>query len=307
MDSTQTFKFFNRGPSATARLIFFIVLSLLLLFIDARYRHLESVRNVLAVPIQALQRVATSVITQPGVLWDQLSNYVDTQGNLATENAQLRQQQFDYATQLLQLEVLQTENTQLRKLHEIAERVDFPMQMAEIVYHERDIFKRKIYLDKGTQKNVVAGQIVMDETGVVGQVTRVYPWLSEVTLITDKDHAVPIQMLRTGLRAVVFGSGNISNLSLRYMPVSSDIQVDDVMVTSGIDGTYPPGLPVAKVLRIDRDPAYPFAQILCAPLSGVDQQRQLMIISGLHKLPELPNDDAKSADGKVKKSKRSKQ
>ena len=307
MDSTQSFKFFNRGPSATARLIFFIVLSLLLLFIDARYRHLESVRNVLAVPIQALQRVATSVITQPGVLWDQLSNYVDTQGNLATENAQLRQQQFDYATQLLQLEVLQTENTQLRKLHEIAERVDFPMQMAEIVYHERDIFKRKIYLDKGTQKNVVAGQIVMDETGVVGQVTRVYPWLSEVTLITDKDHAVPIQMLRTGLRAVVFGSGNISNLSLRYMPVSSDIQVDDVMVTSGIDGTYPPGLPVAKVLRIDRDPAYPFAQILCAPLAGVDQQRQLMIISGLHKLPELPIDDSKIVDGKVKKSKRSKQ
>ena len=307
MDSTQSFKFFNRGPSATARLIFFIVLSLLLLFIDARYRHLESVRNVLAVPIQALQRVATSVITQPGVLWDQLSNYVDTQGNLATENAQLRQQQFDYATQLLQLEVLQTENTQLRKLHEIAERVDFPMQMAEIVYHERDIFKRKIYLDKGTQKNVVAGQIVMDETGVVGQVTRVYPWLSEVTLITDKDHAVPIQMLRTGLRAVVFGSGNISNLSLRYMPVSSDIQVDDVMVTSGIDGTYPPGLPVAKVLRIDRDPAYPFAQILCAPLAGVDQQRQLMIISGLHKLPELPIDDSKIVDGKVKQSKRSKQ
>lgn len=307
MDSTQSFKFFNRGPSATARLIFFMVLSLLLLFIDARYKHLESLRNVLAIPIQSLQRVATSLATQPGALWDQLSNYIDTQGNLAAENAQLRQQHFDYATQLLQLQVLQTENTQLRKLHDIAERVDFPMQMAEIVYLERDIFKRKIYLDKGTQKNVVAGQIVMDETGVVGQVTRVYPWLSEVTLITDKDHAVPIQMLRTGLRAVVFGSGNISNLSLRYMPVSSDIQVGDVMVTSGIDGTYPPGLPVAKVLRIDRDPAYPFAQILCAPLAGVDQQRQLMIISGLHKLPEMPSEDSKGAEGKGKKSKRSKQ
>lgn len=304
MDSTQSFKFFNRGPSAAARLIFFMLLSLLLLFIDARYKHLEAVRNVLAIPIHALQRMATSIATQPGELWDQLSNYVDTQGNLARENEQLRQQHSDYATQLLQLQVLQTENAQLRKLHDVSERVTFPMQMAEIIYLERDIFKRKIYLDKGTQKNVVAGQVVMDETGIVGQVTRVYPWLSEVTLITDKDHAVPIQMLRTGLRAVVFGSGNISNLSLRYMPSSSDIQVGDEMVTSGIDGTYPPGLPVAKVIRIDRDPAYPFAQILCVPLAGVDQQRQLMIISGLHKLPELPVEELKPAEAKSKKLKR---
>jgi rod shape-determining protein MreC len=205
MDSTQSFKFFNRGPSATARLIFFMLLSLLLLFIDARYKHLEAVRNVLAIPIHALQRMSTGIATQPGELWDQFSTYVDTQGNLARENEQLRQQHSDYATQLLQLQVLQTENAQLRKLHDISESVTFPMQMAEIIYLERDIFKRKIYLDKGTQKKVVAGQVVMDETGIVGQVTRVYPWLSEVTLITDKDHAVPIQMLRTGLRAVVFG------------------------------------------------------------------------------------------------------
>jgi rod shape-determining protein MreC len=306
MDSTQSFKFFNRGPSATARLIFFMLLSLLLLFIDARYKHLESVRIVLAVPIQALQRVATTIASQPGELWTQFSTYVDNQGNLANENALLHQQHFEYATQLLALQVLQAENTQLRKLHELSERVDFPMQMAEIIYLERDIFKRKVYLDKGTQKNVVAGQIVMDETGVVGQVTRVYPWLSEVTLITDKDHAVPIQMLRTGLRAVVFGSGNISNLSLRYMPSSSDIQVGDVLVTSGIDGTYPPGLPVATVQSIDRDPAYPFAQIRCTPLAGVDQQRQLMIISGLQKLPVLPSQETLSADGKSKKLKRSK-
>jgi rod shape-determining protein MreC len=304
MDSTQSFKFFNRGPSATARLIFFMLLSLLLLFIDARYKHLEAVRNVLAIPIHALQRMSTGIATQPGELWDQFSTYVDTQGNLARENEQLRQQHSDYATQLLQLQVLQTENAQLRKLHDISESVTFPMQMAEIIYLERDIFKRKIYLDKGTQKKVVAGQVVMDETGIVGQVTRVYPWLSEVTLITDKDHAVPIQMLRTGLRAVVFGSGNISNLSLRYMPSSSDIQVGDEMVTSGIDGTYPPGLPVAKVVRIDRDPAYPFAQILCVPLAGVDQQRQLMIISGLRKLPEMPAEEVKPVEARSKKLKR---
>ena len=311
MDSTQSFKFFNRGPSPLAQLIFFVLLSLLLLFIDARYRHLETIRGVIALPIQSIQRLATNIATQPGILLDEFSNYLDTQGNLASENMQLRQQHTQYATQLLELQVLQAENTQFRKLFDISQREDFPMQMAEIIYLERDIFKRKVYVDKGSNKNVVAGQVVMDEVGVVGQVTRVYPWMSEVTLITDKDHAVPIQVLRTGLRAVVFGSGNISNLGLRYMPISSDIQVGDVLVTSGIDGTYPPNLPVAKVVQIERDPAYPFARIVCVPLAGVDQQRQLMIISGLHKLPELPVQDSKATGTKVtetkaKKTKRSK-
>jgi rod shape-determining protein MreC len=307
MDSTQSFRFFNRGPSPIARLIFFALLSLLLLFIDARYKHLESIRSILAFPIQPLQRLATSIYTQPGVWWNDLSTYIDSQGNLAHENMQLRQQQTVYAAQLLQMQVLQTENIQLRKLLDVAQHTDFPMQMAEIVYVERDIFKRKVYIDKGSQKNIAAGQVVMDEIGVIGQVTRIYPWMSEVTLITDKDHAVPIQVLRTGLRAVVFGSGDISTLSLRYMPLSSDLQVGDVLVTSGIDGTYPPGLPVAKVTQIERDPAYPFARITCSPLAGVDQQRQLMIISGLHKLPEIPAEEPRLIESKSKKSKRSKQ
>lgn len=306
MDSTQSIRFFNRGPSAAARLIFFALLSLLLLFIDARYKHLEAIRQVLALPIQPLQRLATSLTTQPGVLWDQFSGYLDTQGDLLRENMQLREQHTVYATQLLQLQILQSENAQLRKLLDVSQHADYPMQMAEIIYVERDIFKRKAFVDKGSRKNVAAGQVVMDEIGLIGQVTRVYPWLSEVTLITDKDHAVPIQVLRTGLRAVVFGSGNISNLALRYMPISSDIQVDDVLVTSGIDGTYPPGLPVAKVIQIERDPAYPFARILCAPLAGVDQQRQLMILSGLQKLPELPPEEVKIIESKSKKLKRSK-
>ena len=307
MDSTQSVRFFKRGPSVSARFIFFTLLSLLLLFIDARYKHLESIRNALALPIQPLQRLSTSLTTEPGILWDKISGYLDSQGNLARDNTQLRKQHAVYATQLLQLQVLQAENAQLRKLHEVSQHTDYPMQMAEIVYAERDIFKRKIFVDKGSQNNIVAGQVVIDEIGVVGQVTRVYPWLSEVTLITDKDHAVPIQVLRTGLRAVVFGSGDVSNLALRYMPLSSDIQLGDVLVTSGIDGTYPPGLPVAKVIQIERDPAYPFAHIICTPLAGVDQQRQLLIISGLNKLPELPAESVTAADSKIKKLKRSKQ
>ena len=307
MDNTNSFRFFNRGPSAVVRLIFFVLLSVMLLFVDARYKHLESIRSILALPIQPLQRLATSLITEPGSLWTKLSAYLDNQGRLTQENEQLRSQHSADSSQLLQLQILQSENIRLRNMFELSQRIEYPIQLAEIIYVERDIFKRKVFVDKGSQKKVTAGQVVMDEVGVVGQVTRVYPWMSEVTLITDKDHAVPIQILRTGLRAVVFGSGNISNLALRYMPISSDIQIGDVLVTSGIDGTYPPGLPVAKVIQIERDPAYPFAQILCEPIAGVDQQRQLMIISGLQKLPDLPTEEAAQTESKTKKSKRGKQ
>jgi rod shape-determining protein MreC len=281
LDDTRTLRFFNRGPSPVARLVFFCVLSLLLLFVDSRYQYLESSRKVLAVVIYPFQRLTAL----PGEVVGRISVYFETQSKLQDDNAKLRLQHDVDAAQLAQLSAIQAENAQLRTLHELEQRVDYPMQMAEIVYVERDIFKRKLFVNKGSQSNVLAGQVVLDDNGVVGQVTRVYPWLSEVTLVTDKDHAVPIQFVRNGLRAVVFGSGDISEMALRYMPVSSDIVVGDVLVTSGIDGTYPPNLPVAKVIKIERDPAYPFARITCAPLSGVDRHRALLIVSGLPTLP----------------------
>ena len=284
MDDTRNLRFFNRGPSPVARLVFFCALSLLLLFVDARYKYLESTRNVLAVMIYPFQRL-TSL---PGEVVGSISVYFETQQQLLTDNAKLRQQHDVDAAQLTQLQAIQSEDAQLRILLELKQRVDYPMQMAEIVYVERDIFKRKLFVDKGSQAKVVPGQVVVDDTGVVGQVTRVYPWLSEVTLVTDKDHAVPIQVLRNGLRAVVFGSGDIGEMALRYMPVSTDIVEGDVLVTSGIDGTYPPNLPVAKVIKIESDPAYPFSRITCIPLAGVDRHRALLIVSGLPTLPKQP-------------------
>jgi len=284
MEQTQSFRFFNRGPSPAVRLVFFSLLSLLLLFVDARYRYLESARSVLSVLTYPLQRI----VATPGALWQQADSFFTLQGSLLHDNAQLRQQRTVDAVQLQQLPVLQAENKHLRELLAVQQRAAYPTQLAEIVYVERDIFKRKLFLDKGAQANVQAGQVVMDDIGVVGQVTRVYPWLSEVTLLTDKDHAVPVQVLRNGLRTVVFGSGDTGDLVLRYMPNSADIVEGDILVTSGIDGTYPPGLPVAKVGRIERDPAYPFARIHCFPMAGVDSQRQLLILSGLPILPERP-------------------
>ncbi|HLY96996.1 MAG: rod shape-determining protein MreC [Sideroxydans sp.] len=292
MDDTRNLRFFNRGPSSVARLIFFCALSWLLLFVDARYQYLESTRKVIAVVIYPFQRLTAL----PGETMGRIAAYFKTQNQLQEDNAQLRHQHDMDAAQLAQLGAIKAENAQLRTLQELEQRVDYPMQMAEIVYVERDIFKRKLIVNKGAQANVQAGQVVVDDNGVVGQVTRVYPWLSEVTLVTDKDHAVPIQIERNGLRAVVFGSGDIAEMSLRYMPVSVDIVEGDVLVTSGIDGTYPPNLPVAKVLRIERDPAYPFARIICAPLAGVDRHRALLIVSGLPKLSERPASVETSAE-----------
>lgn len=284
MEHTQSFRFFNRGPTPAARLVFFSLLSLLLLFVDARYKYLERARSVLSVLIYPVQQL----ITMPDEALHKVGDFLTLQGKLTRDNAELRQRHAEDAAQVLRFQSVLAENQNLRQLTETRQRVNYPMQMAEIVYVERDIFKRKLLLDKGAQAKVQPGQVVVDDKGIVGQVTRVYPWLSEVTLITDKDHAVPVQVLRNGLRTVVFGSGDTSELTLRYMPISSDIQEGDTLVTSGIDGTYPPDLPVAKVGRIERDPAYPFARIQCSPLAGVDKHRQLLILSGSPTLPERP-------------------
>jgi rod shape-determining protein MreC len=298
MESTQSFRFFNRGPSSVVRLVFFTVLSLLLLFVDARYRYLESTRSALSILVLPIQRVAT----WPGVLWQQVGDLYITQSrqhSLITENEELlRQHQFD-AAQLQQLQTLQADNQQLRNLMELPLRNDFSTQMVEISYAERDVFNRRVLVNKGESADIRIGQVVMDDVGIVGQVTRVYPWLSEVTLITEKDHAVPIQVLRNGLRAIVFGAGDTSQLSLRYMPVSADVQIDDILVTSGIDGTYPPGIPVAKVIKVERDPAYPFASVSCLPVAGVDNHRHLLVLSDIPGLPELPAQ--KPAQGSVDK------
>ena len=304
MEDTRTLRFFNRGPSAVARLVFFTALSLLLLFVDARYKYLESTRQVIAVIIYPFQRLTAL----PGEIWSSVGSYFSLQHHLIADNEQLHQQHDSDAAQLLQLQAIQAENTQLRALLEVKQSAAYTMQLAQIVYIERDIFKRKLLVDKGTQANVQPGQAVVDNSGVVGQVTRVYPWLSEVTLATDKDNAIPIQIVRNGLRAVVFGSGNISELELRYQPVSADIEVGDELVTSGMDGTYPPALPVAKVVKVERDPAYPFAHIVCAPLAGVDRHRTLLIVSSVPPLTQRPVSETDNQDPqRIKKNtKRSK-
>jgi rod shape-determining protein MreC len=189
---------------------------------------------------------------------------------------------------LQQLAALQSENDHLRKLLAARERLASQTSFAEVLYAARDPFSRRIWIDKGSQQEVRAGQPVIDGNGVIGQVTRVMPWLSEVTLITDKGHLVPVLNTRNGIRAVLGGTGSDGSLELKFVPLNADFENNDRLVTSGIDGVYPPGLPVAEISNVERDASYPFARIACKPLAGVNRSTQVLIVNVERNVPDRP-------------------
>lgn len=276
--------FFKRGPSLVARLSIFVVISLAMMMADAHFKYLGTLRQSVSVLIYPMQKLANS----PLELFDHVSGFFVSQALLQSDNRALQQQQLVQSGLLLQLQALQAENSQLRKLLVLQPRYAEKAVIADILYGSHDPFVRKIVVDKGSAQHVQAGDAVLDDIGVIGQVTRAYPFSSEITLLTDKNQAVPVQILRTGQRAIVVGQGQESLLDLPFMPANGDIQNGDVLITSGIDGTYPAGLPVATVSKIERNTAYSFAKITCTPSAGVDRHKQVLILSGstLQKLPE---------------------
>jgi len=292
--------FFKRGPSPLTRLSLFALLSIALMAGDARLEYLGLMRQAVAAVLYPLQRLA--VAPAEGLM--RVGEFFVTQTSLTEENARLNSEKLAISAQAQRYQSLAAENDYLRKLLDARGRFEGAAVMAEILYAERNPFQRKIVLDKGLQGGVRDGQVVLDDTGVVGQVTRAYAWASEVTLITDKDHAVPVQSVRNGLRAIVFGSGEEGTLEVRYMPESADIKNGDLLVTSGIDGTYPPGLPVATVRLIERNSGYPFVRVLCAPTAGVDRHRQVLVVARQEQLPERPTEAAPEGKPAAKKPKR---
>lgn len=291
--------FFKTGPSALARLLIFSALSLALLVTDARLRYLGAVREVASIIVYPLQRIAIA----PAVVARRGAEFFVSNSALRAENARLVQESLSNAAQLLQFQALAAENNHLRGLLGTRERIDNEVRAAEILYAARDPFSRKIVLDQGSQQDVKEGQPVIDERGVVGQVTRVYPWVSEVTLITDKNQLVPVLNPRNGLRAVLAGTGNDGHLELQFVPLNADFQTGDQLVTSGIDGVYPPGLPVAQIANVERNAAYLFARIACRPLAGVNANKQVLVVGAARPIPERPP-EAAPPPARAKKSRR---
>ena len=264
--------------------MFFSPLSLILLASDAYFKYLGVLRQTAAVLIYPVQRLAAA----PGAITERIGSFFMTQARLKDENARLTTRNLEDARLLLQYQGLAAENAQLRRLLQAKERLTIPSVMAEILYAARDPFSNKLVVDKGASDGLKPGLAVTDDVGVIGQVTRAYPWLAEVSLIIDKDQAVPLQDVRSGLRGIVFGNGQAGTLDLRFTPASADIQNGDTLVTSGIDGTYPPGLPVALVTNIERNAALPFAKITCTPLAGVNRHGQVLVLLAARNLPENP-------------------
>jgi rod shape-determining protein MreC len=278
---------FKQGASARAKVVFFSLIAIAFLVADSQLHSLSVIRQAIGTALYPLQVVAL----MPRDAAYRIGDYFSSLSSLENENKNLKQQQIANAQSLQQAQQLFAENAQLRKLLGTSQQVSAKSVMSQILYDTRDAFTRKIVLDRGSRHGVAPGQPVIDDVGVVGQVTRVFPFTSEVTLLTDKDQAIPVQVVRSGLRSVAYGRGQPGALDLRFMAANADIQKGDVLVTSGIDGVYPPGLAVAKVVQVENKSSDAFARILCKPSAGIDRNRQLLILLIEAILPPRPAPD----------------
>lgn len=263
---------FRRGLAPLARLLVFVAICLAMLVADLRFRYLEVLRNGLSVVTYPLQMAAAT----PADFVRNASRYFGTLIEVQLDNAELRRQQLGSGERLLRFELLEQENAELRGLLGMAQRLEVKSIAAEILYDAPDPFARKVILDRGAQQGVEAGLAVVDPSGVIGQVTRVHPVQSEVTLLTDRNQAIPVQVVRNGLRGVLFGAGR-GRLEMRFVLPDADIQAGDRLVTSGLDGVFVPGLPVATVSAVDHE-SDSFARIDCEPLAGVERSVQVLVV-----------------------------
>jgi rod shape-determining protein MreC len=294
---------FKQGPSALARLVFFVVLAVALLISDARFQTLEIVRGVLGAGLYPLQRAALV----PRDIFMGAADLAVTSATLRSENAKLHAKDLQLSQQANTASELAAENAHLRALLQLSQRSTTESLPAEIQYDTRDPFTQKVVIGRGAQQGIQNGSPVVNEDGVIGQVTRVFPLQAEVTLLTDKDQAVPVQIVRTGLRSVIYGTPKGDTLDLRFVPISADVQTGDELVTSGLDGVYPPGLPVAKVVRVDKQADTAFARVICLPIAPVRGARQLLVLHYVNNVPPRPAEEpdaattakeAKKKDGK---------
>ena len=266
--------FFHRGPSPLARLTFFTLAAIAVMIADHRFHALETLRlslNVLAQPLQELAALPSRGLARA-------TDFFTTQGDLLRENRELRAKLLEQSASAQEARLLKSEEAHLLGMSPGHSRYADGGTLAEVLYTARNPFSRKIVVDKGLTQGVKPGMPVIDGTGVVGQVTSVGTFTSEVTLVTEKGQSVPVMLVRNGLRAIAVGSGKDGSIDIPFMPVSADVQEGDLFVTSGIDGTYPPGLMVAKVASVEKNAAYMFARIMARPAAGVDNHRYVVLL-----------------------------
>jgi len=267
---------FNQGPSALSKLIFFSALSLFLMVADARFNIVRPVRAAIGAVLYPVQWVAM----KPVQLALGGTRYIEDLQTAQRNEAEARKSLALQSERASQTDALAQENARLRSMLELRASTTTPGRVAEVLYDAADPYTRKLILDQGMTQGILPGSPVIDERGVLGQVTQVLPFTSEVTLVTDRDLAIPVQNTRTGARSVAFGEANAwgGGLELRFMQANSDVQEGDLLTTSGVDGVYPAGLPVGKIDRIERRADSAFARIHCVPAGGVAAARYVMVL-----------------------------
>ncbi|MEJ6021677.1 rod shape-determining protein MreC [Ramlibacter sp. PS4R-6] len=282
--------FFKQGPSALSKLMVFSAIALFLMVADTRFKLSQPLRAGVATVLYPLQWLALRPVL--AARWT--AEYFESRASAQANEEQARVKLAQQSLRANQVEQLLIENDRLRKLLALRERVTVGSVPAEVLYDAADPYTRKVIIDKGYAQGVEAGAPVIDESGVLGQVTRVMPLVSEVTLVTDRDHAIPVLNARTGARSVAFGdpTSSTGQLELRFMAGNADVQPGDLLTTSGVDGVYPPGLPVAKVAKVERRADSGFAQITCVPQALVDGARHVMVLANpSQQLPVRPPAD----------------
>ena len=269
--------FFRQGPSALTRLMFFSALALFLMVADTRFKLTQPVRAVLATALNPVERALRAPVDVVSAAGDYAMGLQDA---LSAE-ARARRELAEQAARSARVELLEQENLRLRALLELRRGLSVRSQTAEVLYDAPDPYSRKVIIDRGTQQGIAVASPVINEAGVLGQVTRAFPYSAEVTLLTDKDAAIPVLNLRTQVRSAAFGNSAGAGLELRFMAGNADVQVGDVLATSGVDGVYPSGIPVAKVVSVDRRVDTGFARIALAPIAQPDAVRHVLVLEPL--------------------------
>lgn len=251
-----------------------VIASIALLVTEHRSTQLNTLRMSLSYLVDPLKYI----VDMPSAIINRASESLGSYASLVSENASLRDEQLVRQTQLLKLDALEKENVRLRALLENSFKLGEQVLIAELLSINTAPYEHILVVNKGTNFGVHEQQPVLDANGVVGQVFRALPLTSEIMLITDPNHAIPVQINRNGLLTIAVGSGQLNQLNLPFLPSNADIRPGDLLITSGLGGTFPQGYPVAVVDEFTSQPNKPFANITATPKSLLDRNRELMIV-----------------------------
>jgi rod shape-determining protein MreC len=244
------------------------------MFVDQRFNHLEVVRSNISLALSPLRYlVSLPVIT---VNW--ANEWLSSHTEILNKNAVLIADGRILNARLQKMQVLLAENTRLRNMLGSSRKLADQVIVAELLSVDQNPYRQLIEINKGTNDGVALGHAVIDDFGIMGQVIHVNQYTSTTILISDPEHAIPVQFIRSGTRSVAFGNGNVDQLELRYLPATADIEVGDELVTSGLGGRFPADYPVATVISIAKDLTHGFIAVLAKPLARLDSSREVLVV-----------------------------